>query len=216
MERALAAAGPAVLAGYCMGGLLTIALALRRPAQVRALALLATPWVFSPGPIARQLPLLEPVMAMTGTLPVDGLQALFAAVEPGSVAAKFRRFSTLDPASAAAHDFVVLEDWLNDGVPLAAPIAREVLGEWYGQNTPGTGQWRVAGQPIRPEDLRLPTWIAAPQRDRIVPPESALPLAELIPGAILHRPGSGHIGMTAGPRAEAALWVPMLTWLRSL
>ena len=216
MERALAAAGPAVLAGYCMGGLLTIALALRRPAQVRALALLATPWAFAPGPIARQLPLLEPVMAMTGTLPVDGLQALFAAVEPGSVAAKFRRFSTLDPASAAAHDFVVLEDWLNDGVPLAAPIAREVLGEWYGQNTPGTGQWRVAGQPIRPEDLRLPTWIAAPQRDRIVPPESALPLAELIPGAILHRPGSGHIGMTAGPRAEAALWVPMLTWLRSL
>ena len=231
MERALAAAAstvpapvipapvipaPVVLAGYCMGGLLTLALALRRPEHVRALALLATPWSFAPGPVAALLPSMEPALAITGTLPVDALQALFAAVEPGSIAQKFRRFATLDPDSPTAHDFVALEDWLNDGVPLAAPIAREVLGEWYGHNTPGRGLWRVAGEPIRPEHLRVPTWIAAPQRDRIVPPESALPLADLITGAILHRPGSGHIGMTAGPRAQNALWVPMLAWLRSL
>ena len=221
MERALAVAAetggmPAVLAGYCMGGLLALALALRRPEHVRALALLATPWSFTPSPVAARLPSMEPALAMTGTLPVDALQALFAAIEPGSVAQKFRRFATLDPDSPAAHDFVVLEDWLNDGVPLAAPIAREVLGEWYGQNTPGRGLWRVAGEPIQPEHLRVPTWIAAPQRDRIVPPESALPLANLITGAILHRPGSGHIGMTAGPRAQTALWRPMLAWLRSL
>lgn len=219
MERSLAVAAktaPAVLAGYCMGGLLTLALALRRPEHVRALALLATPWSFLPGPVAAQLPLLEPALTLTGTLPVDALQALFAAVEPGSVAAKFRRFATLDPDSPAAHDFVILEDWLNDGVPLAAPIAREVLGEWYGHDTPGRGLWRVAGEPIRPENLRIPTWIAAPQRDRIVPPESALPLASLVPDAVLHRPPSGHIGMTAGPRARDALWMPMLTWLRSL
>ncbi|MBR0678815.1 alpha/beta fold hydrolase, partial [Roseomonas alkaliterrae] len=44
LERALAAApGPVVLAGYCMGGLLALAAALRRPDRVRALALLATP-----------------------------------------------------------------------------------------------------------------------------------------------------------------------------
>ncbi len=216
LERALVAIGPAVVAGYCMGGLLTVALAQRRPELVRGLALLATPWSFAPGPLASHLPGLEPIMAMTGTVPVDALQALFAAVEPGSVAAKFRRFGTLDLAGPAAHDFVLLEDWLNDGVPLAAPIAREVLGEWYGHNTPGRGAWRVAGQAIRPETLRVPTWVAAPGRDRIVPPESALPLAGLIPGATLHRPASGHIGMTAGSRAEAALWAPMLAWLRTL
>lgn len=221
LERALAAAvlsgqGPAIVAGYCMGGLLTVALAQRQPDRVRAMALLATPWWFAPGPLASHLPMLEPVMAMTGSVPVDALQALFAAVEPGSVTKKFRRFATLDPASPAAHDFVLLEDWLNDGVPLAAPIAREVLGEWYGQNTPGRGVWRVAGQAVRPEQLRVPTWIAAPKRDRIVPPESALPLASLIPGAILVRPAAGHIGMTAGSLAETAVWAPMLAWLRTL
>jgi pimeloyl-ACP methyl ester carboxylesterase len=51
LERALAAApGPVVLAGYCMGGLLALAAALRRPDRVRALALRATPWDFHAGP----------------------------------------------------------------------------------------------------------------------------------------------------------------------
>ena len=51
LERALMAApGPVVLAGYCMGGLLALAAALRRPDRVRALALLATPWDFHAGP----------------------------------------------------------------------------------------------------------------------------------------------------------------------
>lgn len=219
MDRALTAAidqcqGRCVLAGYCMGGLLALALAQRRPADVQALALLATPWSFAPGPLASHLPMLEPLMALTGTLPIDALQTLFAAVEPGSVAAKFRRFGAMDQASAAAHDFVALEDWLNDGVPLAAPIAREVLGGWYGKNTPGQGAWHVAGAAVRPEALRVPTWIAAPARDRIVPPDSALPLASAIPGAVLHRPGTGHVGMVAGSRAEHELWTPMLAWLR--
>ncbi|MBV8914562.1 MAG: hypothetical protein JOZ05_16170 [Acetobacteraceae bacterium] len=51
---------------------------------------------------------------------------------------------------------------------------------------------------------------------RPVRPGSALALAERIAGATLHRPPSGHIGMTAGPRAQAALWTPMLDWLQGL
>lgn len=41
--------GPVALAGYCMGGLLALALAQRRRAQVTGLALLATPWDFHAG-----------------------------------------------------------------------------------------------------------------------------------------------------------------------
>ncbi len=50
LERALAAVpGPVVLAGYCMGGLLALAAAARRPESVAGLALLATPWDFHAG-----------------------------------------------------------------------------------------------------------------------------------------------------------------------
>ena len=223
LERAMAAlAGPLVLAGYCMGGLLTLAAALRRPEQVRALALLATPWDFHAGTDGRGrhaescLALLEPVLSATHTLPVDVLQALFASLDPWGVGAKYRAFARLDQTSLSAERFVALEDWLNDGVPLAEPVARACLGGWYGRNEPALGSWRIAGLPVDPSELRCPTFVVVPGRDRIVPPESAGPLVRLIQGAVLHEPRAGHVGMVAGPRAEAELWQPMLTWLHGL
>lgn len=223
LERAVVAQGePVILVGYCMGGLLTVAAAQRRPELVRGLALLATPWDFHADDpdraagLARLLPLLEPAIAFGNTLPIDVLQTLFALLEPFGVAEKYRAFWRLDQDSRRARLFVALEDWLNDGVPLAAPVARECLAQWYGANAPGKGTWRVAGLPVDPGALTMPGFVAVPARDRIVPPESARPLAALLKNALLHEPASGHIGMTVGMGAEAALWRPLLEWLRSL
>ncbi len=220
LDRAISALpGPIVLAGYCMGGMLALAAALRRPDRVRALVLLATPWDFhaedadSARRLAASLPAWEPILHATGTLPVDALQTLFAAVDPAAIATKFRTFGAMDQASDAAARFVALEDWLNDGVPLPAPVAREALSGWYGANTPGHGEWRIAAEPVDPRRLAMPCFVAVPSRDRIVPPASALALAAMIPGAVVHRPASGHIGMAAGPRAQAGLWAPLLDWL---
>jgi polyhydroxyalkanoate synthase len=223
LERALAAVGePVVLAGYCMGGLLAVAAAERRPDRVAALALLATPWDFHAADadraiaVARLRPLLEPAMTFADALPVDALQMLFAALDPFGVAAKYRSFAALDPDSLRARLFVALEDWLNDGVPLAAPVARECLEGWYGANSPASGTWRVAGLPVNPAALRLPALVAVPARDRIVPPHSARPLADRIPGAALLEPAAGHIGMAAGSTAERVLWRPLRAWLAGL
>jgi len=220
LERAMmAAGGPVVLAGYCMGGLLTLAAAQRRPDLVSALALFAVPWDFHAADperaqaVARMLPLLEPALAFAHALPIDGLQLLFALLDPYGIADKYRAFAELDQESDRAKMFVALEDWLNDGVPLAAPVARECLDGWYGRNTPARGEWSVAGLPVDPSALRLPAFVAVPGRDRIVPPESAVPLAGLIRGAVVHTPGAGHIGMAAGSTAEAALWRPLLDWI---
>jgi polyhydroxyalkanoate synthase len=227
LERALAAAaaiagGPVIVAGYCMGGLLALATCLRRPELARGFAALATPWDFHASDPERAraaamlLPLLEPSMAFGDAVPVDGLQILFTALDPFGVAAKFRAFGRLAQDSARARLFVALEDWLADGVPLAAPVARECIGGWYGRNEPGRGQWQVAGMVVEPRALAMPAFVAVPGRDRIVPPESARPLAALIPGAVLHEPAAGHIGMVAGSGAEAALWRPFLTWASGL
>lgn len=223
LERAVMEFGePVVLAGYCMGGLLTLALAQRRPDLVAGLALLATPWDFhaadpdAAAKLAAMLPLLEPALQFSGTLPVDMLQMLFALLDPWGIAAKYRGFADLDPASPRALGFVALEDWLNDGIPLAAPVARETLSQWYGANATSRGEWRVAGMSVDPTRIAAPSFVAVPAADRIVPPEAARPLAALLPGAHLIEPRAGHIGMAAGASAERVLWRPLLAWIRGL
>ena len=182
LERAMIAAAQAsgaapVLAGYCMGGTLAVAAAQRRPDLISGLALLAAPWDFhAPDSdravqAAKTLPMLEPILSFGQTLPVDVLQSLFALVEPWGVGEKYRGFASLPQNSERARLFVALEDWLNDGVPLAADVARACLQEWYGENAPARGNWRIAGLPVDPTAVARPTFVAIPGRDRIVPPE---------------------------------------------
>ena len=153
-------------------------------------------------------------MEATGALPVDAIQALFAGLDPFGIAEKYRAFGRLDPAGPQARRFVALEDWLNDGVPLPAAIAREALGGWYGRNTPARGEWRIAGLPVdRQRRWAGPTFLAVPARDRIVPPATAEALAARLRQAVVHRPMAGHIGMVAGGGARTGLWRPLAAWI---
>ena len=208
---------PVVLAGYCMGGTLVLPLAARE--DVAALVLLATPWDFwadgrhQARLIAAHLPGLTALIEGLEQLPPDALQAMFAALDPLLAARKFSAFADLPPASAAARNFVALEDWLNDAVPLTGPVARACLEDWYGANAPARGNWRVGGEPVRPERARCPALNVVPARDRIVPPASAEALGEALPDVETWRPPLGHIGMMASPRAKRLLWRKLADWI---
>jgi polyhydroxyalkanoate synthase len=137
-------------------------------------------------------------------------------LDPFGVAQKFRAFARLDPQGERARLFVALEDWLNDGIPLPAPVARQCLAGWYGRNEPGRIAWRIAGQVVDPAAWTGPAFVAIPERDRIVPPACAAAAAQRLPAAQTHIAAGGHIGMVAGAGAEAALWRPLRDWLRGL
>jgi polyhydroxyalkanoate synthase len=225
LERALDATlainggGPVVVISYCMGGLLAAALAQRRARDVAGLALLATPWDFhaddpegAKGLAALMAP-WQPAIALWGELPVDGVQSLFALLDPLGALKKFSGFASVDPESTKAQAFVALEDWLNDGVPLAGKVARECLDGWYGANTPATGQWAIAGAPVDPAAISCPNLHLIPANDRIVPPASASALAAAMPGAEVVQPPLGHIGMVVGSRAPTEVWSRLEAWI---
>jgi polyhydroxyalkanoate synthase len=224
LDRALTAVrrvapGRVAVIGYCMGGLLALALALRRPDETAALALLATPWDFHAerpaqaqllGELGKWLPRF---LGPGEPFPLSVIQFLFLMLDPFLAERKFIRFAALDPQGEAARAFVALEDWINDGVPLAHNAAIECLRSWYGGNAPARGEWQVGGEPVIPQALRAPALIVLPRRDRIVPPRSAMPLAAAIPQAELLRPPFGHIGMMASAGAPATVWQPIADWL---
>jgi polyhydroxyalkanoate synthase len=205
--------------GYCMGGLLALALAALRPRQTRALSLLATPWDFhKPDPATGPQFLalaeeMEPSLKALGHMPVDIIQSLFASFQPLQAAKKFADFAGLDPDSLEARHFVLTEDWLNDGVPLTANVARECLRDWYGENYTAKGEWHIDGTIVDPRKLNMPAYVVVPGKDRIVPPESALGLAKLLPHATLHEPMTGHIGMIVSPKAPQQVWASLFNWL---
>jgi polyhydroxyalkanoate synthase len=222
LDAALRVAGaPIGVAGYCMGGLFALALALRRPDETACLAVLATPWDFHAerAPPARFFGLIADCLPLLcddqSALPVEVVQSLFFMLDPFSAERKFTRFAALDPNGDKARAFVALEDWVNDGVPLAAGVARDCARSWYGDNEPARGLWQMGGETVDPKQLRSPTLVVVPSRDRIVPPSSAEPLAAALGGATVLRPPLGHVGMMSAARAPAMLWTAIADWLRA-
>ncbi len=229
LERALgyvakrARRAPAVL-GYCMGGTLTVALAARKPRRVAGLALMAAPWDFHADRTGHAFllstgPLLAQLADRVGELPVDILQTLFWSLDPWLSVKKFGRFLGMDPQGEHAKEFVLLEDWLNGGAPLAGPTARECLVDWYGDNTPGSNKWVVGGRRIVPAKIKVPSLVMIPSGDRIVPPLSAAALADPKRGLKNARRIDlplGHIGMVVSGRARELCWSPLIEWISAL
>jgi polyhydroxyalkanoate synthase len=228
LERAASYVGrrarraPAVM-GYCMGGTLAVGLAARQPRRVAKLALLAAPWDFHADKTGHAFllsmgPLLAEMADRLGELPVDVLQTLFWSLDPWLAMKKFGRFLGMDQQGDSARDFVLLEDWLNEGAPLAGPTARECLIGWYGDNLPGAGQWTVGGKRVVPRRIVKPALVMIPSGDRIVPPLSAAALADpkrgLKNATRLDLP-LGHIGMVVSGRARALCWTPLIDWLKA-
>jgi polyhydroxyalkanoate synthase len=222
LDVVLARAGRPALLGYCMGGLLALPLGLAREADVLGLGLLATPWDFhQPNDLqARLISILrqplEHAIALYRGLPVDLLQTLFATIDFSGIERKFRTLADLPAGSAQLRDLVAIEDWLNDGVPLAAKVARECLFDWYVDNGPARGLWRIGGRTVTPAAFSKPVLVVIPARDRLVPPESALAIAEQAPNVAVRKVQAGHIGMIAGRRSQREVADPVAAWLDRL
>ena len=93
---------PVILAGYCMGGLLSLATAQLFPARIQGLALLATPWDFIAPDVARTAfspagaEQIASLFASAPLVPNSLLYTIFYSLNPWGLHDKFRRLASLD------------------------------------------------------------------------------------------------------------------------
>jgi polyhydroxyalkanoate synthase subunit PhaC len=200
---------PADLVGYCLGG--TMAVAAAQLASVRSLVTIAAPWHFSGYPAQAQSDLgrlwrdCRTTVAALGALPMEALQSAFWSLDPERTVAKFEAFAALE--GDEARTFVTLEDWANDGPPVSEAAAREMFEDFFAADLPGSGGWRVGGEAIDPQGLKIPLLNIVSTSDRIVPHATAIRSGERLDLA------QGHVGMVVGSRARETLWEPLAGWL---
>jgi polyhydroxyalkanoate synthase len=184
----------AALVGYCLGGTMVIAAA--NLTSVERVATVAAPWRFSDYPGDSRKSLLELWRAARAAavslkvLPMEVLQAAFWSLDPSRTVSKFANFAALDPASAEARRFVVLEDWANEGEALPFPAARELIEDFFGADLPGKGEWRVGGRQMT-DEVPVPLLNCTASHDRITPARSA-------PHGLVQEIPAGHVGMVVG------------------
>lgn len=225
LERAIAymyhrTGNPVILAGYCMGGLISLASCIGGELPVAALALFATPWDFHAEDAARfvlndqHCKQLETLITRQGILPKEIMQMVFYLLYAEHIHKKYQMLAQLSPEET--QDLLPIEYWANDGMGLAAGVAKDCLIDWAFYNATMQGTWKVNGQVINPSALTCKALVAIAKHDRIASYHSSLPLAEKIPGCTLLVADTGHVGMVAGQRAKILLWEKFAAWTRGV
>jgi polyhydroxyalkanoate synthase len=206
------------LGGYCMGGVLSLAAAAKKPELIEKLALFATPWnfhchSFSPFILGDDWQaMVESQVSEKKQVSADFIQSLFYWTAPWAFEQKYRRFAEM--TAAAAEEFVALEHWVNDGVPMTANVARECLIDWAQKNVLANGHWQIAGKKIDPTKIKIPTFVVIPENDHVVPRDCAMPLANALWNRKVLAPHAGHVSMIVGQDAKKQLWEPLAQWLK--
>lgn len=186
-----------VVIGYCMGGV--FALKLAEKIKPKALVLLATPWKFK-NTLTAPKQYFESYIDSMEFVPPEFISSLFASADLFAVYDKFSAIKDMD--SRRKKEFFAVEYWVNNGVAMTAPLARECIIDWVFDNKLG----------IDASNIKCKTLVVCATQDKIVPLDSSLPLVGVIDNAELMKFNSGHIGIIT----KKLVHEPLVTWLNKL
>lgn len=226
--------------GYCMGGTMLAAAASFHPDLFDRLIFVAAPWDFS-SPASRtknrqnnqsmNLPdALNQWMRSGGwsklnevsAMPHEWLHMIFAQLDPAAIVKKFSQFgkkfhpangSSAQQNSLSAKLFVAVEDWIGSGGDLPTPLIRDVMECWYINNAPLHRQWTIHEKIVDLSRIIAPAFLIVPHKDRIVPPHSALAMAQHLRAPSILKTNHGHIAMMISGESRQNVWHPTLEWL---
>ena len=134
------------------------------------------------------------------TVPPEFIQSLFINADPWRV---YNKYSALGHENKS---MLEIEHWVNSGVMMSVPMAKEAVIGWAIENTTGKGTW------LDISDIKCPAYLGCPTTDKIVPIGASVPLAGLLENATLQKFPCGHIGMLT----KRLCFQPLADWLRNI
>jgi polyhydroxyalkanoate synthase len=210
------------LLGYCLGGTLVALYTSLYPQAVKTLTLVAAPLDFTgdEGLLqtwARDKSIhIDQLLDAYGNCPALLVQALLRLMEPvRNTLEKYLSFWENLPNEGYLEDFVALEHWTRDSVPLAGEACREIIKALYQRNELVRGELRLGGQTVQLKKIVCPLLLLTADFDRLVPPASTLGIVPHVGSGDVTRMSlhAGQGGLVISARAHQQFWPEVAGWL---
>jgi polyhydroxyalkanoate synthase subunit PhaC len=208
--------------GYCMGGTMAAMYTALHQERIANLLLLASPIDFSEKEGLLYLwtdkehfkP--DKLVEAFGNIPPWLLQSSFNMVKPvQNLMDKYVKFFDKLDDERFVDDFLTLEYWLNDNVPLAGLVYQQFVEDCFHNNLLIQNKLRLGAQRVNLEAITCPTLSIVATQDHLVPNCSSVPLHKVIKSddkEVISFP-AGHIGLSISGRAMTVLWPNVANWL---
>ena len=208
--------------GYCMGGTMSAMYTALHQKAVRNLILLAAGIDFASRDGLLNLWTdqryfdVDAFVDAFGNCPASFLQNSFLWLKPvQNLIEKPIHFVESLADEKELDEFLTMETWLNDNVPVPGEVFREFVKFLYQQNLLVRGQMPVGRHIVNLKDITCPVLNLMASRDHLVPCAQSESFNDLVSSTDRKaiKLSAGHIGMAVGSRAQEELWPPAVQWL---
>jgi poly[(R)-3-hydroxyalkanoate] polymerase subunit PhaC len=208
--------------GYCMGGTMSAMYTALHPEFVKNLILLAAGIDFSTRDGLLNLWTdskyfnVDAFVDAFGNCPAEYLQACFLMLKPvrSFLSKNISLFEKLEDKKHV-EEFLTMESWLNDNVPVAGEVFREFVKYLYQQNRLTQNRLTIAGRHVNLKRITCPVLNLMAEHDDLVPPAQSQPFNDLVGSQDreIIKLATGHIGLAMGSAAQRELWPHVVEWL---
>lgn len=208
--------------GYCMGGTLVGMYAALHPEKLKNLIFLASPFDFSNKDgllnlwVNKEHFNVGKLVDALGNIPPWFLQSSFNLLKPmQNMLDKYVKFFDKLDDERFVDDFLTLEYWLNDNIPLSGQVYKQFVTDCFQNNLLIQNKLHLGGQQVNLNKITCPVLSIVASADHLVPPCSSLPIHELVASkekeVIEFK--AGHIGLSISGKAIKQLWPQAAEWL---
>ncbi len=210
------------LLGYCMGGTMSTMFTALFPEQVRNLILLATPIDFADDAGLLNLWAREEYFDVDGLIdtygncPGDFLRYCFQLMKPvQNFAEKYVALCENLDDNAFLDNFLAVERWANDSIPVAGETFREYVKMLYQQNRLVKDEMSLGGAPVKLDAITCPLLLLIAEHDHLVPPRSTLAVERAVQSrdVMTLSINAGHVGLAVGSQSHSQLWPEAANWI---
>jgi polyhydroxyalkanoate synthase subunit PhaC len=210
------------LLGYCMGGTLAALYTALNPERVKTLTLLAAPIEFS----GRETLLnvwanrkyfdVDAFVEANGNCPAWFLQLCFLYTKPiQNLVEKNLAFYEQMSDARFVSNFLAMEHWVNDNIPVAGETFREFVKKLYQENQLVRGELCLGARKVDLGRIACPLLLLTAKNDHLVSPASTNRINAYVASAEVKvmMIEAGHVGLVVSSKAHKTLWPEATRWL---